>query len=553
MSTWQVWFFVAILLSSISITPAIFAQKDSIPSPLKQLKSGISLSAIKCEQGYVLIVRESKTEPACVKPLSLARLVAHSWISIEEFVKTHPIVQQNQTVTPMPQNINIGSNLIITQNKSNTTNHSPIPINRTIPPVQSCQTGQTSVNDVCVPTVQCPFGLEWSGVQCQIVLWKSFPIPAQVSYGPQVFSAVNNQCPAGYTYTPPNSNMSNGQPSGSNGSCMNLNPWNNSSIPFNKFSSTGICPKNYQFYPALNGEDGLCFALINSPPTSSDLCFPYSVQGNQCVIGDQSICGPNTLPLSPGSNICVAPPVKNQCDKGYVPNTLTGICTASSNAVTSTQILSVGQMIFGELVTQITPNSVIVQYPDCRGSCSGTITETIPIGKTFDSIQNCWSKTLDKITLVSTNETSATFSISSSFHPYGYCPVCLSADSIINTPNGDVNVKDIKDGMTVWSTDSNGIIVKSKVIKINSVFVGDTHKVIDLQLSDGRELFVSPKHPTYDGRIIADLKVGETYDGAAVKSTELVQYKYQFTYDILPDSQTGFYWANGILVGSTLR
>ena len=107
--------------------------------------------------------------------------------------------------------------------------------------------------------------------------------------------------------------------------------------------------------------------------------------------------------------------------------------------------------------------------------------------------------------------------------------------------------------MTVWSTDSNGIIVKSKVIKINSVFVGDTHKVIDLQLSDGRELFVSPKHPTYDGRIIADLKVGETYDGAAVKSTELVQYKYQFTYDILPDSQTGFYWANGILVGSTLR
>src|SRR5437899_1012496 len=104
MSTWQVWFFVVILLSSISITPAILAQKDSIPSPLKQLKSGISISAIKCEHGYVLIVRESTGDPACVKPNSFARFAAHSWISVEEFVKTHPIVQQNQTVTPIPKN-----------------------------------------------------------------------------------------------------------------------------------------------------------------------------------------------------------------------------------------------------------------------------------------------------------------------------------------------------------------------------------------------------------------------------------------------------------------
>jgi hypothetical protein len=137
--------------------------------------------------------------------------------------------------------------------------------------------------------------------------------------------------------------------------------------------------------------------------------------------------------------------------------------------------------------------------------------------------------------------------------PYGGCPICLSANSVIKTPNGEVNVKDIKDGMTVWSTDSNGIMIKSTVIKINNVFVGDTHKVIDLQLADGRELFVSPNHPTYDGRIMADLKVGERYNGSTVKSIELVQYKYQFTYDILPDSQTGNYFANGILVKSTLK
>ena len=137
-------------------------------------------------------------------------------------------------------------------------------------------------------------------------------------------------------------------------------------------------------------------------------------------------------------------------------------------------------------------------------------------------------------------------------NPYG-CPICLSADSEIKTPNGEVNVKDINDGMTVWSTDSNGTIIKSNVIKVNKVFVGDAQKIIDLQLTDGRELFVSPSHPTYDNRTIADLKIGERYDGSTVKSMELVQYKYQFTYDILPDSQTGDYFANGILVGSTLK
>jgi hypothetical protein len=134
----------------------------------------------------------------------------------------------------------------------------------------------------------------------------------------------------------------------------------------------------------------------------------------------------------------------------------------------------------------------------------------------------------------------------------GGCPICLSANSVIRTPNGDVSIKDIKNGMTILSTNSDGIVIKSKVIKISNVFVGDAHKVIDLQLADGRELFASPNHPTYDGRIIAGLKAGETYDGSKVKSIKLVPYKYQFTYDILPDSQTGDYFANGVLVGSTL-
>ncbi len=135
----------------------------------------------------------------------------------------------------------------------------------------------------------------------------------------------------------------------------------------------------------------------------------------------------------------------------------------------------------------------------------------------------------------------------------GGCPICLSADTQIDTADGKINVKDIHDGTIVWSVDSNHNKIQSKIIKINSVFVGNTHKVIDLKLADGRELFVSPNHPTYDGRKISDLKAGEKYDGSTVKSMELVKYSYQFTYDILPDSQTGYYFANGILVGSALK
>ncbi len=118
---------------------------------------------------------------------------------------------------------------------------------------------------------------------------------------------------------------------------------------------------------------------------------------------------------------------------------------------------------------------------------------------------------------------------------------------------GKINGKEKQGGMLLWFEETDYNRVEAKVIKINRVFVGNEHRVIDLKLVDGRELFASPNHPTYDGRKIADLRVGEAYDKSTVRSIQLVQYKHQFTYDVLTDSQTGDYFANGILVGSTLR
>jgi hypothetical protein len=65
-------------------------------------------------------------------------------------------------------------------------------------------------------------------------------------------------------------------------------------------------------------------------------------------------------------------------------------------------------------------------------------------------------------------------------------------------------------------------------------------------------LFVSPGHPTADAREAGDLNPGDVLDGAVLVSAERVQYEAGHTYDLLPSGETGFYFANGIPLGSTL-
>ncbi|HEY7520084.1 MAG TPA: Hint domain-containing protein [Methylomirabilota bacterium] len=77
--------------------------------------------------------------------------------------------------------------------------------------------------------------------------------------------------------------------------------------------------------------------------------------------------------------------------------------------------------------------------------------------------------------------------------------------------------------------------------------------MVRLVLEDGRELLASPGHPAVGGGTVGDLQPGDTYAGASVVSTDRVPYGDGATYDILPSGDTGRYWANGILVGSSLR
>ncbi|HSD04387.1 MAG TPA: Hint domain-containing protein [Nitrosopumilaceae archaeon] len=133
------------------------------------------------------------------------------------------------------------------------------------------------------------------------------------------------------------------------------------------------------------------------------------------------------------------------------------------------------------------------------------------------------------------------------------CPICLSEDTVIDTPNGVINVKEVKEGMMIFTQDASGHRYIGTVLQAGKTMVPTDHKMVHIILDDKRELHVSPNHPTADGRLFGELLIGDTLDGSKIKNTELVLYNGTYTYDILPSDQTGFYWANGILIKSTLK
>jgi hypothetical protein len=133
------------------------------------------------------------------------------------------------------------------------------------------------------------------------------------------------------------------------------------------------------------------------------------------------------------------------------------------------------------------------------------------------------------------------------------CPICLARGTRIAAPLGDVAVEDLTVGDMVWTLDAVGARVAAPLVQIGSTPVPPTHRVVHLLLSDGRAIDVSPGHPTSDGRSVGDIVAGHGYDGAIVVGVERIAYAGGATFDVLPAGTTGMYWANGVLLGSTLR
>lgn len=133
------------------------------------------------------------------------------------------------------------------------------------------------------------------------------------------------------------------------------------------------------------------------------------------------------------------------------------------------------------------------------------------------------------------------------------CPVCLAGDTLIDTPEGPVAVKNVEMGRLVWTMDTSHRRVAVPILRTIAVPVSGEYSMVHLVMKDGRELRASPGHPTADGHRIEDLARDATYDGSSVESAHFVAYGETDTYDLLPAGPTGLYWANGILLRSTLR
>jgi hypothetical protein len=105
-------------------------------------------------------------------------------------------------------------------------------------------------------------------------------------------------------------------------------------------------------------------------------------------------------------------------------------------------------------------------------------------------------------------------------------------------------------GDLVYSVDA-GAIRAVPIARINRISVSH-HEVVRVKLATGAVLEISGTHPTADGRNFYGLRAGDQLDHVAILSAERVPYSYPFTYDILPSSSTGTYFAGGALIGSTL-
>lgn len=130
---------------------------------------------------------------------------------------------------------------------------------------------------------------------------------------------------------------------------------------------------------------------------------------------------------------------------------------------------------------------------------------------------------------------------------------CLPAATRIATPGGDVPVDQLAVGDAVWTVDRAGARVEARVLRVSSVPVSAAHEVLELTLGDGRVVRASGGHPDAAGATLSSRAVGDVLDGAAIRSIRAVPYGGSHTWDLLPSGPTGAYWADGVLLGSTLR
>ena len=131
-------------------------------------------------------------------------------------------------------------------------------------------------------------------------------------------------------------------------------------------------------------------------------------------------------------------------------------------------------------------------------------------------------------------------------------PICLTQGTLIATESGPIPIEEIRVGTVVWTADPAGKRIAAPVLETTSIAVSDSYRAMSLVLLDGRKISASPGHPSAEGRRLDQYKVGDWLDGSEVVQASLVAYDGSRTYDVLPAGGTGVYWANGIMLKSTI-
>ncbi len=138
----------------------------------------------------------------------------------------------------------------------------------------------------------------------------------------------------------------------------------------------------------------------------------------------------------------------------------------------------------------------------------------------------------------------------------GTCPAgctsceCTAPETPIATPTGEKRIDSLVEGDLIYSVHEGAI--KAVPIRRTQRNPVTNHFVIQVDLADGRTLEISAGHPTADGHSFGQLVRGSNLGGVEVVNVRRIPYRHAFTYDILPDSETGTYFAAGALIGSTM-
>jgi hypothetical protein len=134
----------------------------------------------------------------------------------------------------------------------------------------------------------------------------------------------------------------------------------------------------------------------------------------------------------------------------------------------------------------------------------------------------------------------------------GHCMcLCAAPWTPIETPDGPRAISELRVGDLVYSMD-HGAMVVVPIARAGRRPVAH-HAVARIALANGAVLEISGTHPTADGRTLDGLQPGDRLGDETVVSVETEPYDEPFTYDILPASDSGAYFAAGALIGSTLR